>query len=260
MSLSRSVELKLDRAHEHAAALEHLVRTWEQPSPHRFASEVEDDSDPDYVHLRYFVRISKLLPSEDLSVVLGDCLNNYRAVLDHLIWELSLDHSGPNPPNPYRIKFPGRAQGAGSGGLGAISHSARKEVQWLHANCAAKDAGDPSPFLMLCELSNVDKHSAIHVIHHYPKKVEITTTPTIIGTSVEIVHQGGPLVDRTVIARIAIPRPQWVPDVVAVRAKTAHGIVIAATARTPIAHLGLTMEGIKDAVDEATRRLGNLLP
>lgn len=113
---------------------------------------------------------------------------------------------------------------------------------------------------MLCELSNVDKHSAIHVVHHYAKDVKITTNPVIVGTRVEIVHDGSPLRDGTEIARIAIPRPLWQPEGLEVRARTEHGVVIAKTSRTPLVHFGITMQGIKDAVEEAAKRLGSLLP
>lgn len=88
MSLSTSVRLKLDRAHEHADHMEGLVVAWGHP--HKFVTEVYDESDVDYAHIRYLVRISKQLPSDTLSQILGDCINNYRAVLDHLIWELSV--------------------------------------------------------------------------------------------------------------------------------------------------------------------------
>ena len=259
MPLSASVSLKLDRAHEHADSLENLILAWGNPKPQRFVTEVDDDTDPDYVHLRYLVRISSPLPSNTLSQILGDCINNYRAVLEHLIWELSVFHSGPNPPSPQRIKFPSRLSGTGSGGLHAVSSVVVTEVQWLHANCASKNPGDLPPFHMLCELSNVDKHSTIHVVYHYAKDVKITTNPVIIGTCAEIVHDASPLKDGTVIARIAVPRPLWTPEQMEVHAVTEHGIVIAQTSRTPLAHLGLTMEGIKDAVETATQRLGNLL-
>jgi hypothetical protein len=261
--LSASVRLKLDRAHEHLDALKRLVAPWgerDQPDAYRFVTEIEDDTDPFYVRFRYLIRIFSPLPTDELSKILGDSINNFRCVLDHLIWELSALHSGTNPPNPMGIKFPARPSGHGSGGLHAVSSQVVADVQWLHAHCAAKQPGDPSPFTMLCELSNVDKHSAIHFVNHHPRDVQVDTVPPIIGTRVEIVDQTGTLEDGTVIARIAIPRPMTMAEEVKVHARTEHGVVIAKTSRTPMAHLGMTIDGIEEAVTQTAERLRHHLP
>jgi hypothetical protein len=75
-----------------------------------------------------------------------------------------------------------------------------------------------------------------------------------------MVHQGGPLDDGTVIARIAIPRPSAKAEDVYVHPRIEHGVVIAKTPRTPEAHLGMTIDGINDAVEHAAERLRHLLP
>lgn len=258
MPLSHSVQLKLDRAHEHMEAIRAIVDPYRKPDCYRFFTEPEDNPDTRNAYVRYVIRVYKPLPSDLLSQLLGDCLSNFRAVLDHLVWELSELHSGPTPPKPHLVKFPSRSA---SRGLHAVSPTAAAEVAWLHANCAALDAGDLSPFRMLCELNNVDKHSTINVVLHHARSIDITTDPVIIGSQVELVHRGeAALEDGTVIARVIIPRPVWSREQVNVNARTEHAVVIAKTARTPRAHLGRTLIGIDEAVKKATERLGKLLP
>src|SRR5664280_1623832 len=132
-ALSDSVRLKLDRANEHADSLERIVTAWSKPQPYRFATEVEEDPDGSYLRLRYLIEVFRPLPSDTLSKVFGDCIHNYRCVLDHLIWELSVAHSGANPPRPMGIKFPGRING---GGLHAVDPVVVTEVQSLHRDFA----------------------------------------------------------------------------------------------------------------------------
>ncbi len=258
--LSASVRLKLERANEHAEHLKQLVADWSKSGPYRFATAQEDDADPDYVRLRYFIEVTRALPIETLSKITGDCIHNFRCVLDHLIWELSVAHSGPSPPNPLGIKFPGRLSGAGASGLHAVDAPVVAAVKALHDRFAGTNPEDPPTFFMLCELSNVDKHSTIHVVHHYARDVQITVAPVIIGTLVEPVPDLGHLEHGTVVARIAIPRPYWDREIVAVRCRTENGVVIAKTPRTPMIPLGIAIDLIKEAVEEAAEKLRQLLP
>lgn len=258
--LSASVQLKLERALQHADEMEQIVRAWSVPRSYNFASAVEDDSDPDFVRLKYFIEVSRALPGGLLGQIVGDSIHNYRCVLDHLIWELSVHHSGPTPKDPLGIKFPSRLTGPGSGGLHAVDPAVVTAVQALHNAFPGSGPTDPSPFLMLCELSNIDKHSTIPIVHHYAKDVQIDVTPVIIGTVIDVVADVGPLDDDTIVARIAIPRPLWNPDTVEVRCRTENGVVIAKTSRTPLVLLGPTMDGIKEAVEEAAKQLKIFLP
>jgi hypothetical protein len=46
-------------------------------------------------------------PFPELSLLLGDCLHNFRDTLDHLVWPVSVIKCDANtPPNPRRIGFP----------------------------------------------------------------------------------------------------------------------------------------------------------
>ena len=114
---------------------------------------------------------------------------------------------------------------------------------------------------MLCELSNVDKHRSIHVVFHYAKSVDVELLPFhIIGSDIEVMDPPELKDNAVVLARVAIPRPFGHPEKVYVHGRTEHGVVIAETTRTPLAHFGMTIDGIKEAVEEAAESLRHFLP
>jgi hypothetical protein len=117
----------------------------------------------------------------------------------------------------------------------------------------------PSPFWMLCELSNVDKHRTIHVINHYPATPELFLDPIIVGAHIETLDVDD-LKDGTVLARITVPRPIGVAHEMNLRSRTKNGVAIAHTDKTPRAHLGMAVDSVRDAVEKATKRLRRHLP
>jgi len=254
--LPSGIRLKLERGHEHFQALEGLLRSWERPQPHRVFTEPDENSDAELQRFRYVIQIIRPLPSDELSKALGDCINNYRCVLDHLIWQHSIVATGLNPPKPMGIKFPA----SGTSGLHAVPPSVVAAVQGLQGHRAGDDPAIPPPLRMLIELSNADKHRAIHAVHHFVRNVNVSVVPHIIGTTVENAQPTPLKGDAIVLARIAIPRPRWRGEAVDMKCRTEHGVAIAETARTPLAHLGLTLTAIRQRVEEAVDTLGDLLP
>jgi hypothetical protein len=232
------------------------VLAWGNPNPHRFVTEVDPDSNAGFQRYRHVVRIERPLPSGDLSVILGDCVHNYRCVLDHLIWDLSVRHSRGQPVRPTSIGFPisGDATKYTRQGLHAVAPAVAAEVERLQPYHSGQNTRS-HPLWMLRELSNIDKHRSIHIVNHHARTVHVSVTPQIRGTQIDIAGPG-PLYDGAVIARISIPRPLWHGKDVAVRARTEHSIAIAETVRTPLAHLGMTVAGINDAVEDTAHRLG----
>ena len=257
--LSASVRLKLDRANEHAEAIRLLIAAWEDPKPYAFVTEVDEQSDGRFTRFRYLIRIYRPLPADALSKALGDCIHNFRCVLDHLVWELSVEHSGDPPPKPTGVSFPGNASGQRPPGLHAVHPHVVAEVKRLHIDHTGHDPACP-PLWMLCQLSNMDKHRAIHAVFHWARSVDVKVVPSIRGTRIEVVDRPTLEGDAVVLARVAVPRPLLHRQEVYVNSRTEHGIAIAETARTPVAHLGMTVTGIKKAVEDAAERLRHLLP
>ena len=85
------------------------------------------------------------------------------------------------------------------------------------------------------------------------------TEPRMIGTQIET-FDDDELKDNTLLARIAVPRPIEVAHEVGVRTPTKNGVAIPDTSKTPRAHLGMTVESVRDVVHEAAERLRHHLP
>jgi hypothetical protein len=105
-------------------------------------------------------------PPIGMSLVIGDCVQNLRASLDHIIWHITPDQE--KAEHPKRPEFPicanaddymnrgARAVETLPSALKALVES--KQPYNTHANPTE------SPLLWLNELSNIDKHRRIHVV------------------------------------------------------------------------------------------------
>ncbi|MGC1419826.1 MAG: hypothetical protein WA786_06885 [Acidimicrobiales bacterium] len=217
-----------------------------------------DTDNPEFSHINYIIEVSGSLPSDFMTTRLGDCINNFRSVLDHLVWESSVSFSGSPPPFAHRIWFPSSA--SNTTGLHAVDPALLLNVANHFANSAPGQPGDPNPLELLCQLSNVDKHPTNHAILHYVRSVEITTDPVIFGTVVHVNPDIQELLDQLVIAEVAIPRPVGFREAIDIHCHTMHGIAIAETDRTPVVHLGLSLEAIETAVLGAVSALGPHIP
>jgi hypothetical protein len=258
MAISRSIQLKLNRAMELKEEIKQESIGWASLNPYRFRTVEVDTDDPEYSHVNYVVDVSPSLPGDFLSTRLGDCVNNFRSVLDHLVWELSIAHSGPTPTNPQRIWFPSSA--ASTSGLHAIDPVLVPVIAHVFAIASPGQPGDPNPLELLCQLSNVDKHSTIHAVLHYVREVEITTDPVIVGTIIRVVPDIRELRDQLVIAEVAIPRPVGFQEAIDIRCRTQHGVAIAQTDRTPAVLLGSSLDAIEVAVSQAVSDLEPHIP
>jgi hypothetical protein len=196
----------------------------------------------------------------DLSAKLGDCLHNFRCVLDHLVWELSVAESGDPPPQRRRIGFPVFDDSAAYSGQGlhAVSDPARAVIEGLQPYHAGANARH-HPLWVLCELSNIDKHRAIHPVSHYTRQADIQVNTVIPGARIER-RPDGPVENGTVLARLFLPRPIFYAAEVNVDIRVPRGVAIAETATTPLLHLGHTLEGIQKAVKDVAERLRPFLP
>jgi hypothetical protein len=249
-----SAQLKLRRAQEHRSALESEIVTWAASKPYEYFTREVEDSDPDFQRIQYVVKVNNPLPGDRLGQILGDCLNNYRGVLDHIIWELSNIHTGGMPKNPTRIGFPAPSTDATLSGLHSVSAAVMSDVSQLHSSCAPAEPGDPSPFALLIGLSNADKHRTIPFGFHVAKSSEIALSLPVIGTRFDV-HQVDVLMDGTVLADILIPRPLFISETVEIRTKQESGVVISKTEKTPQVHLGMSIEAIDAAVEASAALL-----
>jgi hypothetical protein len=142
-------------------------------------------------------------PGKDWSPVIGDCVQNFRSALDHMVWQLA--PTTAREANPSGLEFPifsnstKYANGAASR-IGTLSGAAQKvidSVQPFHSREYIKD-----PLWQLHTLSNIDKHRRLHV---GDVSLEALTLD-VKGTRLQTVWQAAPPATRArqgmVLARV----------------------------------------------------------
>jgi hypothetical protein len=152
---------RLDRALHHLRNLESEIDEWFEDRPYRTWTET------DYVGDRpmkfFYCQVLRKPPSE-LSLIIGDCLHNFRSALDNLVYEIAVRcQRGPLPPKVEKaLQFPihGTRKGFKNSGMGRINSlalGAIKEIVRLQPyRRGDKFASDP--LWQLNELSIRDKH------------------------------------------------------------------------------------------------------
>ena len=96
MADQHGIKVKRDRAEAHLQAVEEMVGTYVRDA---YALTVE----PYPGQWRYVIRSNdkRVLPSDDLAAMIGDCIRNMRSALDYIAWELA----GARPTD-NRTMFP----------------------------------------------------------------------------------------------------------------------------------------------------------
>ncbi|MGI8806666.1 MAG: hypothetical protein ACR2KK_02195 [Acidimicrobiales bacterium] len=171
MTRLRGVGLKLTRARDHLDALNNEIRYWSAVNPYRL------DAKFDSKNLAYFPQPSpgyvvtiveeSRLPGDRLSAVIGDCIHNLRAALDHLAWSLVVAGNGTPNEGTY---FPVRLDRLSENGklrplplTGAVDQGALTIIEDLQPYNALDD---PSlhELAILSELDNIDKHRFLNPV------------------------------------------------------------------------------------------------
>lgn len=154
-----SAWLKLNRAAWHLRVLdEEMIRFFSQdPTP------VVPDNRGDEVGLRL-----RLPLPEEWALVVGDCLQNLRAALEHIAVEMALDHSPQH--NPRRVSFPiADTEEAWSGRNGAQRHvammspAAKAEIERMQPFKVSPGRVYKNVLWLIHELARVDRHQTVHL-------------------------------------------------------------------------------------------------
>lgn len=148
----------------------------------RFSSDLKVTAVNGEMHLR-LGRFSEL-PTRAWSVVVGDCVQNFRAALDHMAWQLSSVQERRS--HPTRIEFPifndqARYQQDASrkiAGIPAAAANVIESVQPYHRGAAFVE----HPLWKLHELATIDKHRRLHIGHVSLEAVTISVGSDRVGT------------------------------------------------------------------------------
>jgi hypothetical protein len=89
--------VKFQRACEHLESIHTIVESWSKVTTYKTVSEPDPDGSGLVNTERYVAKIGGP-PLPNLSALVGDCLNNFRGTLDHMIWFASILHTNEDPP------------------------------------------------------------------------------------------------------------------------------------------------------------------
>jgi len=166
--------LKLVRAEQQLAAIHAGIETWGLEPPYRLDKETAAEGVGRYLWIYRLARL-RSVPLE-WSLLVGEFLYTLHSSLDHLAWLVAAEASAPAAPD--RVTFPifknrqrfwrTDAQGryrSGTGGwaLERMPETARPLIEQVQPFQLGTDAPQ-HPLWLLHELSNEDKHMALHVV------------------------------------------------------------------------------------------------
>ena len=190
-----SVRLKLERAREHQKAVNDDVRRSLETPPYSVRPEIDSESGEQ----RWRVHGEPRIPDDNIALLAGDCLYDFRCALDHLVWQLG-DMSGMQRPDRtmfplfddpdrfLRIGFP-RIRELKSEMLARITMS---------QPCYGWNRYFNTALCTLESLGNIDKHRHLNVLAASLGGALWAPSSPISGGRSFV--DGGPVCDGTVIA------------------------------------------------------------
>jgi hypothetical protein len=184
---------KLDRAHGHVEALRKAIIAAcdGEPPPRVLATRREFDRRTNFV-----LWIAERLPEIDESwgLLVGDAVHNIRSALDHLWWQLAIDHLGRKPTDAEArdIQFPILTH------LDASRFRSHRFLKYVSEEaitraerCQRYDApaGQPLLLTVLATLSNRDKHREIHPALFVNTEARLQMEPMSVFVDCEIPNE-----------------------------------------------------------------------
>ncbi len=160
--IPRGVQLKLDRARRHIEELVDVINAYHAKDPYVAILE-RGDGEREYVLRSYFAHE----PPEELSVIIGDCLQNMRMSLEHIVWALAKQELGRNPGHTAfpicktREDFEGRSKRD----LKHLPETARLVIGSLQPYRTGGEDPEGEPLWQLNEYANIDRHRQLSIVY-----------------------------------------------------------------------------------------------
>lgn len=208
---------KLRRAHEHLGHLYGELNAYISEERHRVVVSERDDVGDDRV---YTLRLEVIEPLDNprWGLLVGDLIQNLRASLDHLVWQLVLLNGvEPTRANQFPIcaererywEARGRTPSVRDRTLAGVAEHHRARIDSVQPFMAPR-LDDYYPdyhvLMVLARLSNIDKHQLItgafvNIGEIDPGMFDISTADGSGLADIEI-YQHALFADRTEIARL----------------------------------------------------------
>lgn len=170
MTEYESVDTKLARAIDHLENLETELRRWYETNPFRMVPQ----PNPSGLNEDLIFQIKNPMPPA-INALLGDCIHNFRSVLDHLAMALAVDNGAD--PYDFTVQFPIRdtfkgyhgyeqheapispaPRGTGAYQIRALGPAAQTFIEGLQPY---NGKGRSCTLIELNQLDNRDKHRSI---------------------------------------------------------------------------------------------------
>lgn len=201
----QAVHLKLERAQEHLVALDNEVTSWLEGEPYSISRERGAEG------MEYVFRVNvRQTPPLAWSTIIGDCLQNMRSALDHLVWQLALSHTGSSLPaniagNSGFPIFRDRSDFASKSPrmIRGISPHAQTIIEQLQPYHDASPQWDN--LWILTYLARVDRHRVLHPVGAVSTMTSWTVYPADAAGLPEL--EFGPFEDGAVVARFIVREP-----------------------------------------------------
>ncbi|MDQ3023917.1 MAG: hypothetical protein M3R04_05985 [bacterium] len=151
---------KIERAEKHIQELEAEINAFLAVNPYRLVPQ-HDPVTGDFTHHVFEVDPA---PSS-IAIIFGDILNNLRATLDHLIYELVTANAG-NPGDKWRGGFPiaesekGFVQLMSEGQVDGIPQAAQDIIRLIQPY----KGGTGHSLWQLTKLNNINKHRSVVIV------------------------------------------------------------------------------------------------
>jgi len=231
-TLTRSFELKFSWANDHFKKINNVFKLWSNES----ANTLSEEPDPDCPG-GYCTWIDPPpFPADEVSLLVGDCLQCYRSALDHLAFELASaftipltddfskasefpifgDRAGSGSTDFNRRRSKGSragdpAPGSGLAKIAGIDPNAQTIIEGLQPYMRGQSFED-NPLWWLQELNRLDKHRLLHLLAASAGAVTIDfahmkNVAALTGPS-SVVNIPGPVDGRTKVNRwLVTPTP-----------------------------------------------------
>jgi hypothetical protein len=166
--MSRSHQIKFQRAQSHLQQLEARIAEWQK----HVGTSLFGESDPEDARFQIFYFQNDPVPDEKLSPIIGDVVQNLRASLDHLCFELATGFRGPLTKKQERsARFPiHRSEAEFRDGspdlLGLVGSEACAILQRLQPYSSRPDKMEAGDLLwQLHELGVSDQRESLAVVN-----------------------------------------------------------------------------------------------
>jgi hypothetical protein len=156
--MPHSFKDKFARAYHHFKMMGPEINRWVESDPYTISDEIDPNSGDNVVSAQLVGA-----PPPIIAQMLGDCLHNFRATLDHLVHALALKNKSTlTDAEATETAFPifQTCPGFKSRGMGKIKHVSG-EAQAIIKGLQPYHAGDKAtshPLWVLEKLENIDKH------------------------------------------------------------------------------------------------------